>query len=133
MVKANSAYVLGFIGYREPEKVRSVVPKLIGFLDSDTMLKENAAYALALIGTKDPKAIEGALPKLLEMIKDSREEVRAASACALGATCNPNALKSLGELLKDSSVINILHPEGKVLTTSTVSKVAEKSIKKTKT
>jgi HEAT repeat protein len=123
---------LGFIGAQAPEKVREVIPRLIGFLDSDPMLRENAAYALALIGTKDRQAIEDAVPKLLERIKDSREDVRAASACALGATCNPNALKSLRELLKDSSVINILHPEGKVLMASSVSKVAEKSIKKTK-
>ncbi|MBU2560403.1 HEAT repeat domain-containing protein, partial [archaeon] len=132
VVKANVSYVLGFIGAKDPDKVKIVIPKLIELLGSEPMLKENAAYALALIGTKDPEAIDDAVPELLKMVTDQRDEIRAASACALGVSCNPQAAKPLKKLLEDSAIINLLNPEAGTLTASTVSDVAKKYIKKRK-
>jgi HEAT repeat protein len=93
-------------------------------------VEENAAHALALIGTKDPEMIKDAVPRLLELLRSSREEIRATSACALGATCHPDAIKSIKDLLSDCSLVNIYHPKGKVFTATTVSEVAKEAVKK---
>jgi HEAT repeat protein len=130
VIKTNATYILGHIGKEDAELVKEIIPRLIESLKNDPILKENAAYALALIGINNPDLIKDAIPLLLGLLRDSREEVRATSACALGATCNPEALKSLKDLIDDGSLVNVYHPEGRVFVATTVSEMARQAAAK---
>jgi HEAT repeat protein len=132
VVQTNSAYILGIIGNREPDLVRDVVPELIELLDSSPGVQENAAYALAQIGVREPELIAPAVPRLMEMIKDARDDVRASSACALGATCNPEVMKCLGDLMEDPAVVNVYFPEANVFRAATVSDLVKEASKRAK-
>jgi HEAT repeat protein len=68
----------------------------------------------------------------MDLLKSPREEVRATSVCALGAMCNPEAMKSLEDLLSDCSLVNIYHPKRKIFTATTVSDLAKQVVEKTK-
>jgi len=132
VVQTNSAYILGLIGNQEPELVKDMIPRLIELLNSSPGVEENAAYALAQIGVREPELIAPAVPRLMEMMKDAREDVRASSACALGATCNPEVIKCLGDLMEDPAVVNVYFPEARVFRAATVSDLVKETQKKTK-